>query len=90
MAEIVSLPKWGLTMEEGSISEWLVGIGERIEKGQILATVESEKVTMELPSPVSGIVAKYLVGLDQPVPVGTELAVIAIDEAEYAEYAKEA
>lgn len=90
MAEIVTLPKWGLTMEEGSISEWLVGVGERVEKGQILAAVESEKVTMELPSPVSGIVAKYLVELDEPVPVGTDLVVVAADEAEYAQYAKEA
>ncbi|HWQ24737.1 MAG TPA: biotin/lipoyl-containing protein [Gaiellaceae bacterium] len=86
MAEVVKLPKWGLTMEEGAISEWLVGVGEWVDKGQILASVESEKVTIELPSPVSGIVAKYLVGLNEPVPVGTDLVLIVADEAEYARY----
>lgn len=82
MAEVVKLPKWGLTMEEATISEWLLEVGERVEKGQILANVESEKTTVELPSPASGIVAEYLVGEGDTVPVGTDLAVIVADEAE--------
>jgi pyruvate/2-oxoglutarate dehydrogenase complex dihydrolipoamide acyltransferase (E2) component len=86
MAEIVKLPKFGLTMEEGLISEWKVGVGDRIEKGDVLATIESEKVEMELPSPASGVVAKYLVETGETVPVGTEVAVIAADEAELQAY----
>jgi pyruvate dehydrogenase E2 component (dihydrolipoamide acetyltransferase) len=86
MAEIVKLPKFGLTMEEALISEWKVGVGDRIEKGDVLATIESEKVEMELPSPASGVVAKYLVETGETVPVGTEVAVIAADEAELQAY----
>jgi pyruvate/2-oxoglutarate dehydrogenase complex dihydrolipoamide acyltransferase (E2) component len=86
MAEIVTLPKFGLTMEEALISEWRVGVGDRIEKGDVLATIESEKVEMELPSPASGVVAKYLVATGETVPVGTEVAVIAADEAELQAY----
>jgi pyruvate dehydrogenase E2 component (dihydrolipoyllysine-residue acetyltransferase) len=86
MAEIVKLPKFGLTMEEALISEWKVGVGDRIEKGDVLATIESEKVEMELPSPASGVVAKYLVETGETVAVGTEVAVIAADEAELQAY----
>ena len=88
-ATIVKLPKFGLTMEEASINEWTVAIGERIEQGQTLATIDSEKVTMELPSPVGGVVAKYLVELDDPVPVGTPLAVVVADREEFERYTSE-
>jgi pyruvate/2-oxoglutarate dehydrogenase complex dihydrolipoamide acyltransferase (E2) component len=82
MPEIVKLPKFGLTMQEALISEWKVGVGERIEKGDVLAMIESEKVEMELPSPASGVVARYLVETGDTVPVGTEVAVIVSDESE--------
>jgi pyruvate dehydrogenase E2 component (dihydrolipoamide acetyltransferase) len=82
MGEIVKLPKFGLTMEEASISEWSVEEGESISKGQVLAIIESEKVEMELPSPASGIVAKHLVAKGGIVAVGEDVAIIAADEEE--------
>ena len=85
-ATTVKLPKFGLTMEEATINEWLVPVGEPVEQGQVLATIDSEKVTMELPSPVAGVVAKYLVEPDDPVPVGTPLAVVVSDRAEFERY----
>ena len=88
-AVTVKLPKFGLTMEEASINEWLIGVGERVEQGQVLATIDSEKVTMELPSPVGGVVAKYLVELDEPVPVGSPLAVVVADREEFERYTSE-
>jgi len=81
MAATVKLPKFGLTMEEATIVEWSIGIGERVEQGQTLATIDSEKVTMELPSPASGVVSEYLVEVGETVPVGTPLAVIETKEA---------
>jgi pyruvate/2-oxoglutarate dehydrogenase complex dihydrolipoamide acyltransferase (E2) component len=48
----------------------------------MLALLESEKVNLELPSPVSGVVAEYLVQIGETVPVGSPLAVIA-DAAEF-------
>jgi pyruvate/2-oxoglutarate dehydrogenase complex dihydrolipoamide acyltransferase (E2) component len=89
MPEIVKLPKFGLTMQEALVSEWKVGVGERIEKGDVLAMIESEKVEMELPSPASGIVARYLVETGETVPVGSEVAVIVSDESELEEYKEE-
>lgn len=86
MAATVKLPKWGLTMEEATINEWLVPVGGRVEAGQALATVESEKVEMELPAPVGGVVAEHLVQPGETVSVGTALAVIVADEEELARY----
>ncbi|MBA2272440.1 MAG: biotin attachment protein [Actinobacteria bacterium] len=82
MAEVVKLPKFGLTMEEASVSEWSVDVGEAISKGQVLAIIESEKVEMELPSPASGIVAKHLVAKGVTVAVGEDVAIIAADKEE--------
>ncbi|MGH2960780.1 MAG: biotin/lipoyl-containing protein [Solirubrobacterales bacterium] len=82
MAEVVKLPKWGLTMEEATIVEWMHEIGERVEQGEVLAIVESEKAEVELPSPASGFVARYLVEEGGTILVGAEICVIAADEAE--------
>ena len=86
MAATVKLPKFGLTMEEATINGWLVGVGEAVAQGQTLATIESEKVEMELPSPVSGIVAEHLVAVGETVPLGTPVAVIVADAAELERY----
>jgi len=86
MAATVKLPKFGLTMEEATINVWVVGVGERIEQGQTIATIESEKVEMELPSPVGGLVAEHLVAVGETVPVGTPLAILVADEAELESY----
>jgi pyruvate/2-oxoglutarate dehydrogenase complex dihydrolipoamide acyltransferase (E2) component len=82
MAATVKLPKFGLTMEEATISEWMIAVGEPVEQGQTIATIESEKVEMELPSPVSGIVAEHLVRVGDTVPLGTALAIVVGDQAE--------
>ena len=86
MAATVKLPKFGLTMEEATISEWMIAVGESVEQGQTIATIESEKVEMELPSPVSGIVAEHLVPVGGTVPLGTALAVVVGDQAELDAY----
>ena len=73
----VKLPKWGLTMEEGTVSEWLVSVGEIVKTGQVLANVETEKVTTALESPVAGVVQSIEVPEGEDVAVGTVLCVIA-------------
>ena len=69
-----SLIHAGMLVVPYGIGDWSIGI----------ATVESEKAEIELPSPVSGVFAKALVGDGETVPVGTDLAVIAADADEYA------
>ena len=85
MAVEVILPKWGLTMEEGTVSEWRKQEGDAVAEDEIIADVETDKITNELPAPASGVVAKILVAAGETVEVGTVLAVIAADAAEAAQ-----
>lgn len=82
------MPKFGLTMEQATVSQWLVAVGEKVDKGQVLAIIESEKVEMELPSPASGLVAEHLAAVGSTVPVGAELAVIVADDQELQSYGR--
>lgn len=76
MSTEVILPKWGLTMEDGTVVAWHVNEGERVVEGQVIAEVETEKVENELEAPCAGVVAQILVQEDETVDVGTVLAVI--------------
>ncbi len=84
MSEDVILPKWGLTMEEGTLKTWRKRVGEAVAEGEVLADVETDKVSTELPAPSAGILARILVQEDETVPVGTVLAVIAATAEEAA------
>lgn len=84
MAVEVILPKWGLTMEEGTVSEWRKREGDTVAEDEIIADVETDKITNELPAPASGILAKILVQAGETVEVGRVLALIAEDETEAA------
>ena len=74
----VTLPRWG-AMEEGDILEWKVEAGERVEAGEVLVTVEAEKVTGEVEAPASGVVIEILAAPGETVAPGTVIARIAPD-----------
>ncbi|MDH5696619.1 MAG: 2-oxo acid dehydrogenase subunit E2 [Dehalococcoidia bacterium] len=81
MAVEVVLPLLGLGEEKGTIVRWVKSEGDRVEKGDVLFEVETEKVVTEVESPASGILRKILVTEGVEVPVSTVVAVItAIDE----------
>ena len=61
MATLIKMPKLSDTMEEGGISEWFKKEGEDIEEGEPLLSIETDKATMEYPSPLTGTVLKILV-----------------------------
>ncbi len=84
MAENVILPKWGLTMEEGTVTVWHKQEGDAVALDEVIAEVETDKVNNELAAPVAGILAKIVVPIGETVPVGATLAVIAADAAEAA------
>ena len=73
----VILPKWGLTMEEGTLVEWDVKEGDRVSEGQVIAHVETDKVLSDLEAPASGVVKSlnYSAGTDG-IPVGAVLCEI--------------
>ena len=77
MAVEAVMPKFGLTMTEGTIQKWFKAEGEAIKAGESLFEVETEKVLYEVESPASGTVAKLLYAIEAVVPVGLPVAVIA-------------
>jgi pyruvate dehydrogenase E2 component (dihydrolipoamide acetyltransferase) len=84
MAEDVILPKWGLTMEEGTVVTWHKQEGDSVALDEVIAEVETDKVNNELTAPMAGILAKIVVPVGEAVPVGTTLAVIAATPEEAA------
>lgn len=76
MAKEVIMPKLGLTMEEGVINKWLVKEGDRVEKGDPLFEVATDKVNMEVESPASGVVLKILYPEGATVPITEVVAYI--------------
>jgi pyruvate dehydrogenase E2 component (dihydrolipoamide acetyltransferase) len=74
----VVMPKFGLTMQEGTIQQWFKAEGESIEAGQPLYEVETEKVLYEVEAPASGVVAKLLYAPEATVRCAQVVAVIAV------------
>jgi pyruvate/2-oxoglutarate dehydrogenase complex dihydrolipoamide acyltransferase (E2) component len=70
----VTMPKWGMSMQEGQLIEWLVAEGDEVTAGQPIAVVETEKVNAEIEAPENGTVAALLVEAGTDVEVGTVIA----------------
>ncbi len=73
----VTMPALGESVSEGTVTRWLKAEGDHIAVDEPLLEVSTDKVDTEIPSPVAGVLQKIIVGVDQTVPVGAELAVIA-------------
>jgi pyruvate dehydrogenase E2 component (dihydrolipoamide acetyltransferase) len=78
MADIVTMPKLGFDMAEGTLVRWVVPEGGAITKGAVLAEIETDKATVEVESYFDGLVTRHLVTEGTVVPINTPIAVIAI------------
>ena len=81
MAYEFKLPDLGEGLTEGEIARWLVSEGQEIAEDDPLVEVQTDKTTVEIPSPAGGKVARILVAEGDVVPVGTVLVVIGEDGA---------
>jgi pyruvate/2-oxoglutarate dehydrogenase complex dihydrolipoamide acyltransferase (E2) component len=72
----LKLPDLGEGLTDGEIGAWLVSEGDTVEEDQPLLEVQTDKTTVEIPSPAAGRIGPLLVGAGQTVPVGTLLVVI--------------
>ncbi|MDX9972749.1 MAG: dihydrolipoamide acetyltransferase family protein [FCB group bacterium] len=78
----IKMPQMGQSVEEASIVQWLKKEGERVEKGDPIASIQTDKAEIEYESPESGILRKIVVPADELVPVMTVIALIGeADEA---------
>lgn len=87
MAETISMPKLGFDMAEGTLVRWVVTEGNEINKGDVLAEIETDKATVEVESSASGTVLKHLVDEGAIVPVSTPIAVVGEEGEEVSEQA---
>jgi len=76
MAEIVTMPKLGFDMAEGTLVRWVKKEGDKVEKGELLAEIETDKATVEVESQFSGVVLKHLVKEGTAVPVSKPIAAV--------------
>jgi 2-oxoglutarate dehydrogenase E2 component (dihydrolipoamide succinyltransferase) len=73
----VTMPALGESVSEGTVTRWLKAEGDHVNVDEPLLEVSTDKVDTEIPSPVAGTLQKIVVQIDQTVPVGAELAIIA-------------
>ncbi|MCX7906205.1 MAG: pyruvate dehydrogenase complex dihydrolipoamide acetyltransferase [Bacteroidetes bacterium] len=76
MAIVIRMPKMSDTMEEGVLVAWLKREGERIEPGDVIAEVETDKATMELEAFDSGVLLKQIAQPGQAIPLGGVIAIL--------------
>ncbi|MCI0883963.1 MAG: 2-oxo acid dehydrogenase subunit E2 [Chloroflexi bacterium] len=76
MSYTLTLPEVGETVTEGTIEKWLKAPGDKVAKYEPIVEVDTDKVNVELPSPVSGTLLEILVAEGETVPIGAELCTI--------------
>jgi len=76
MATEVRLPQLGQTMEEGTIVNCLIKVGDEVKKGDVIFEIETDKATLEMESPAEGFVKHILVEVDETLAVGAPLLVL--------------
>ncbi|MGB0891069.1 MAG: 2-oxo acid dehydrogenase subunit E2 [Flavobacteriaceae bacterium] len=76
MATIINMPRLSDTMEEGVVASWLKNVGDKVEEGDILAEIETDKATMEFESFHEGTLLHIGVNEGETAPVDTLLAII--------------
>jgi pyruvate dehydrogenase E2 component (dihydrolipoamide acetyltransferase) len=85
MAREIRLPQLGQTMEEGTIINCLVKVGEQVSKGDVIFEIETDKATLEMESPSDGFVKHILVEIDQTLTVGSVVMILGDEDEEVPE-----
>jgi pyruvate dehydrogenase E2 component (dihydrolipoamide acetyltransferase) len=81
----VTMPKWGLSMQLGKITAWVVAEGDEVKVGDDLADIETEKITGTLESAAAGTVRRIVARVGEDVPVSGTIALIAPAEVSHDE-----
>jgi pyruvate/2-oxoglutarate dehydrogenase complex dihydrolipoamide acyltransferase (E2) component len=76
MATRVVMPQAGQDLETGVVRHWLRAEGDRVAKGESLVEVETEKLTLEVEAPVTGVILRILAPDGTEVPVLSTIAII--------------
>ncbi|WP_246795100.1 acetoin dehydrogenase dihydrolipoyllysine-residue acetyltransferase subunit [Burkholderia perseverans] len=82
---MITMPKWGLSMEQGQVNGWLKSLGERVSKGDELLDVETDKIASGVECAFDGILRRQIAQEGDTLPVGALLGVVAAEAAGEAE-----
>jgi len=82
MAKEIKLPQLGQTMEEGTVVNCLVKVGDEVKKGDVIFEIETDKATLEMESPLGGFVKHVLAKVDQTLLVGAPMLVLGEKDEE--------
>ncbi|HRA46801.1 MAG TPA: alpha/beta fold hydrolase [Thermomicrobiales bacterium] len=77
MATVVKMPKWGLTMTVGTVTDWLIEEGAEVSEGDALFTVETEKAVNDVEAPSAGVIVRIVAQTGTEVPVSDAVAILA-------------
>jgi len=76
MATTITLQKLGQTMEEGTVVSCKVKVGDKVNKGDVIFEIETDKATIEMESPADGTVKEILVTEGQTLPVNDPMMIL--------------
>mgnify|MGYP001390583144 CR=1 FL=1 len=85
MLEQMKMPQLGESVTEGTISKWLVSVGDKVNKYDPIAEVMTDKVNAEIPSSFSGVIKELIAEEGQTLPVGEIICTIEVEGGEVAE-----
>src|ERR1700730_1927495 len=71
-----TMPQMGESVVEGTVTRWLVKVGDRVAEDQSLCEISTDKVDTEIPSPGAGVIAQLIAAEGQTLPVGAPIALI--------------
>ncbi|WP_316246419.1 biotin/lipoyl-containing protein, partial [Corynebacterium urealyticum] len=80
MAQSVEMPELGESVTEGTITQWLKKVGDKVEVDEPLLEVSTDKVDTEIPSPVAGVLLKVMAEEDDTIEVGSVIAEIGEED----------
>ena len=86
MAEIIKMPRLSDTMEEGVVASWLKKVGDKVQEGEILAEIETDKATMEFESFYDGTLLHIAIEEGVPATVDSLLCIIGDDGEDISKY----
>lgn len=75
----VKMPNLGYDMEEGTVQSWLKSVGDRVERGEAIAEIETDKTTVEMEAMASGTLAEIVCAAGSTAAVGEVIAYLESD-----------
>lgn len=76
MTTPIVLPKWGMGLEEGTVTQWLKSEGDAVSQGEPIVEIETAKATQAVEAPVTGRLRKILLAVGETAAVNTEIGLI--------------